>query len=117
MDKLAHEDHTIVISCEMDLKWVGFRLIIFNTFIDITPTSLDYLTERMWADLGLVRIYTKKRGAHPDLHDPVCLRKGATIEVKLTNSSSMNLTDTSHRTCVMVFIARLQRTSVMPLSG
>lgn len=35
----------------------------------------------MWADLKLVKIYTKKRGAHPDLDDPVCLRKGATIEV------------------------------------
>lgn len=28
----------------------------------------------------MVKIYTKKRGAHPDLSDPICLRKGATIE-------------------------------------
>lgn len=26
------------------------------------------------------RIYTKKRGFAPDLHDPVCMRPGATIE-------------------------------------
>lgn len=37
--------------------------------------------ERIWDELGLVRVYTKKRGEHPDLSDPICLRKGATIEV------------------------------------
>lgn len=42
---------------------------------------MDYLIERMWDDLGLVKVYTKKRGVHPDLADPVCLRKGATVEV------------------------------------
>ncbi|KAJ7785883.1 P-loop containing nucleoside triphosphate hydrolase protein [Mycena metata] len=61
MDKLARTPNTIVISCEMDL-------------------NLDYLIERMWAELALVKVYTKKRGAHPDLSDPICLRKGATIE-------------------------------------
>ncbi|KAI0786107.1 developmentally regulated GTP-binding protein [Abortiporus biennis] len=61
LDKLAHEPHSVVISCEMGL-------------------NLDYLIERIWAELGLVKVYTKKRGAHPDLDDPICLRKGATIE-------------------------------------
>ncbi|KAH8120513.1 developmentally regulated GTP-binding protein [Phellopilus nigrolimitatus] len=61
VDKLAREDHTVVISCEMDL-------------------NLDYLLERVWEDLDLVKVYTKKRGDHPDLTDPICLRKGATIE-------------------------------------
>ncbi|OCB85204.1 developmentally regulated GTP-binding protein [Sanghuangporus baumii] len=61
VDKLAREDHTVVISCEMDL-------------------NLDYLLERLWEYLDLVKVYTKKRGAHPDLTDPICLRKGATIE-------------------------------------
>lgn len=46
---------------------------------------MDYLIERIWADLSLVKVYTKKRGVHPDLDDPVCLRKGATIEVKITS--------------------------------
>jgi ribosome-interacting GTPase 1 len=54
-------DNTVVISCEMDL-------------------NLDYLIERIWESLELVKVYTKKRGARPDLSDPVCLRKGATIE-------------------------------------
>ncbi|RDB29500.1 Developmentally-regulated GTP-binding protein 2 [Hypsizygus marmoreus] len=61
LDKLARQPHSVVISCEMDL-------------------NLDYLIERIWDELKLVKIYTKKRGAHPDLSDPVCLRKGATIE-------------------------------------
>ncbi|KAJ7356933.1 P-loop containing nucleoside triphosphate hydrolase protein [Mycena albidolilacea] len=61
MDKLARTPNTIVISCEMDL-------------------NLDYLIARMWDELNLVKVYTKKRGAHPDLSDPICLRKGATIE-------------------------------------
>ncbi|KAF7310572.1 Developmentally-regulated GTP-binding protein 2 [Mycena chlorophos] len=61
MNKIAHTPNTVVISCEMDL-------------------NLDYLIERMWGELNLVKVYTKKRGAHPDLDDPICLRTGATIE-------------------------------------
>ncbi|KAF8634494.1 hypothetical protein AX15_000930 [Amanita polypyramis BW_CC] len=61
VDKLARQSDAVVISCEMDL-------------------NLNYLVDRIWDDLGLVKVYTKKRGAHPDLNDPICLRKGATIE-------------------------------------
>lgn len=61
VDKLAHTPNTVVISCEMDL-------------------NLDYLIDRMWDELNIVKIFTKKRGAHPDLTDPVCMRKGSTIE-------------------------------------
>jgi len=61
VNRLAHEDHTIVISCEMGL-------------------NLDYLLDMIWEYLNILKIYTKKRGDHPDLGDPVCLRKGATIE-------------------------------------
>ncbi|KAJ7225928.1 P-loop containing nucleoside triphosphate hydrolase protein [Mycena pura] len=69
MDKLARSPNTVVISCEL----VG----VLSLAVDI---SLDYLVERMWAELSLVKVYTKKRGVQPDLSDPVCLRKGATIE-------------------------------------
>lgn len=62
VNKIAREPHTVVISCELDL-------------------NLTYLIDRVWDELGLVKVYTKKRGAQPDLDDPVCLRKGATIEV------------------------------------
>jgi len=61
LNKLARDDHSAVISCELGL-------------------NLDYLVERIWDGLGLVRVYTKKRGEHPDLSDPVCMRRGATIE-------------------------------------
>ncbi|KIO02380.1 hypothetical protein M404DRAFT_16092 [Pisolithus tinctorius Marx 270] len=61
VDKLARSENSVVISCEMAL-------------------NLDYLVEQVWESLGLVKVYTKKRGERPDLSDPVCLRKGATIE-------------------------------------
>ncbi|KAJ3749985.1 developmentally regulated GTP-binding protein [Lentinula detonsa] len=61
VDKIARSSKSLVISCEMDL-------------------NLDYLVSRIWEELSMVKIYTKKRGAHPDLNDPVCLRKGSTIE-------------------------------------
>ncbi|THH29728.1 hypothetical protein EUX98_g4463 [Antrodiella citrinella] len=61
LNKLARTEHSVVISCEMGL-------------------NLDYLIDRIWAELGLVKVYTKKRGVQPDLNDPICLRKGATVE-------------------------------------
>jgi uncharacterized protein len=61
MEKLAREPHSVVISCEQDL-------------------NLDYLIDRIWEELDLYRIYTKKRGEHPDLGDPLVVRKGATVE-------------------------------------
>lgn len=54
----------------------------FSTHRDFLVGSLDYLIERIWDELKLVKIYTKKRGAQPDLSDPICLRTGATIEVR-----------------------------------
>ncbi|KAJ3919002.1 developmentally regulated GTP-binding protein [Lentinula edodes] len=61
VDKIARTPQSLVISCEMGL-------------------NLDYLVSRIWEELAMVKVYTKKRGAHPDLDDPVCLRKGSTIE-------------------------------------
>lgn len=45
--------------------------------------SLDGLLEGIWQELALVKIYTKKRGDQPDLTDPICMRRGSTIEVRL----------------------------------
>ncbi|KAK0562906.1 Ribosome-interacting GTPase 2 [Tilletia horrida] len=61
MDKLAHQPYSVVISCELGL-------------------NLDHLIDRIWESLDLNRIYTKKRGQHPDLTDPLVVRKGATVE-------------------------------------
>lgn len=63
LDALAREGdgRTVMLSCELDL-------------------GIDWLLESIWRELGLVKVYTKKRGDQPDLSDPICLRPGATIE-------------------------------------
>ncbi|PWN95173.1 P-loop containing nucleoside triphosphate hydrolase protein [Tilletiopsis washingtonensis] len=61
MDKLARRPHSIVVSCEQKL-------------------NLDRLLDRIWAEMRLLRVYTRKRGEHPDLNDPVIVRRGGTIE-------------------------------------
>ncbi|EZG51579.1 developmentally regulated GTP-binding protein [Gregarina niphandrodes] len=45
--------------------------------------NMDTLLERMWAELELVRVYTKKVGEQPDFSDPIILtpqRGGSTIK-------------------------------------
>lgn len=61
VNRIAHEPHTIVVSCELEL-------------------NMDTLIERIWEELSLVRIYTKKRGQYPDFNDGLIVRNGATIE-------------------------------------
>lgn len=44
--------------------------------------NLDEMLQRMWDYLGLIRIYTKKRGQQPDLSAPIVLsseRHGLTV--------------------------------------
>lgn len=78
VDRLARLPHTVVISCELDL-------------------NLDTLKARMWEEMGLIRIYTKRRtsrhtrvvvlcadddagGEKPDVNDPLILKKDSTVE-------------------------------------
>lgn len=63
VDRLARQPHTVVISCNMKL-------------------NLDYLLERLWYELALIRVYTKKPGQAPDLEpeNALILRRGATVE-------------------------------------
>lgn len=35
--------------------------------------NLDTLLERLWEELEMARIYTKKRGEFPDFNDPLVL--------------------------------------------
>lgn len=56
IDKLARQPHSVVVSVHADL-------------------NLDYLLEKMWDYMGLIRIYTKRRGAPPDLDEPVVLSR------------------------------------------
>lgn len=57
VDQLARLPNTTVISSGMKL-------------------GLELLKERIWEMLGLVRVYTKKKGSQPDLSDPLILTKG-----------------------------------------
>lgn len=68
MDKLAREPDSIVISVHMKL-------------------NLDALLAKMWEYMGLIRVYTKKRGQPPDFSDPLVLsseRRGTTVEVRVS---------------------------------
>jgi ribosome-interacting GTPase 1 len=38
--------------------------------------GIDIMLEKLWNLLGLVRVYTKKRGALPDFSDPLILTNG-----------------------------------------
>merc|ERR1712232_1020456 len=35
--------------------------------------NLDYLLERLWEEMEIVRVYTKKKGLFPDFTDPIVL--------------------------------------------
>lgn len=64
VDALARLPNSVVISVQMEL-------------------NLDYLLSQMWDYLGLVRVYTKRRGQAPDLSEPIVLsheRHGMTVE-------------------------------------
>ena len=81
MDRLAREDHTAVISCEMGLKYNPFSDYFRLRVFELTPFSLTGLVDRMWDELDLVRVYTKPRGLAPDYSQPVVLRRGkCTVE-------------------------------------
>ena len=64
VDKLARMPMSLVISVRMNL-------------------NLDFLLARMWDAMGLVRVYTKRRGEAPAFSEPVVLsegRHGCTVE-------------------------------------
>ncbi|KAI0239842.1 Developmentally-regulated GTP-binding protein 2 [Lamellibrachia satsuma] len=61
VDRIAHQPHSVVVSCNMRL-------------------NLDYLLEQLWECLALVRVYTKKRGEHPDFEGGLILRRGCNVE-------------------------------------
>lgn len=69
VDELARTAHSVVISCEWEL-------------------NLDYLRERIWESLELMRVYTKRKGEGPDFSEPVIMRSGSTMG---------NLCDEIHR--------------------
>ena len=68
VDQLARQPDSIVISVHLRLNF-------------------DYFLEKMWEFMGLIRVYTKRKGAPPDLDDPVVLssqRDGISVESATT---------------------------------
>ncbi|CAN7977875.1 unnamed protein product, partial [Ixodes persulcatus] len=61
VDRLARQEHSVVVSCNMKL-------------------NLDYFLERLWDYLALIRVYTKKRGSPPDFDGGLILRRNSTVE-------------------------------------
>lgn len=61
VDRLARQPHSVVVSCNMKL-------------------NLDYLLEKLWDYLALIRVYTKKRGEPPDFEGGIILRRNASVE-------------------------------------
>ncbi|EPS42276.1 hypothetical protein H072_3740 [Dactylellina haptotyla CBS 200.50] len=61
LNQLAREPHTVVMSCELGL---GIKDVV----------------DRIWEDLRLLRIYTKKKGVAPDFNEALIVRGGSTIE-------------------------------------
>ncbi|KAG4101029.1 P-loop containing nucleoside triphosphate hydrolase protein [Neocallimastix lanati (nom. inval.)] len=61
VDRLARQPNSVVCSCEMDL-------------------NMDYLVEKIWTTLDLLRVYTKRRGEYPDFEGGLILRNNSTIE-------------------------------------
>jgi len=64
VDEIARRKDHVVISCHMKL-------------------NLEYLLEKIWEKLDLVRVYTKKRGCAPDFDDPIVLsndRNGMSVK-------------------------------------
>jgi small GTP-binding protein len=61
VDRHAHQPHTCVVSIREE--W-----------------NIDFMLERLWDHLNIIRIFTKPRGQRPSFKEPLILRKGATIE-------------------------------------
>eukprot|EP00397_Hematodinium_sp_SG-2012_P035995 GEMP01038804.1.p1 GENE.GEMP01038804.1~~GEMP01038804.1.p1 ORF type:complete len:409 (+),score=79.44 GEMP01038804.1:117-1343(+) len=71
VDRIARQAHSVVISCNAD----------FN---------MDGLLERLWTELSLVRVYTKKKGQFPDFGDPLILTpQRGTKECTVENAVQM----------------------------
>lgn len=69
LDTLAREDHTVVMSCELDL-------------------GVQEVVDRCWKELALIRVYTKRKGIDPDFSEALIVRGDSTIE---------DVCDTIHR--------------------
>ncbi|KAJ5994987.1 Ribosome-interacting GTPase 2 [Penicillium waksmanii] len=70
LDQLAREPYTAVMSCELDL-------------------GVQEVVERIWKELRLMRLYTKRKGVDPDFSEAMIVRRDSSIE---------DVCDSIHRT-------------------
>lgn len=61
LNELAHEPYTAVMSCELDL-------------------GVQDVVDRIWKELRLVRLYTKRKGEEPDFSEALIVRQNSSIE-------------------------------------
>jgi ribosome-interacting GTPase 1 len=83
VDQLARMPHTLVGSVKK-----GYNIG--------APDEDDPLKAMIWKYLGLTRVYTKRKGQHPDLNEPVVLsaiRKGTSVKSLCQNVSTQMLRD------------------------
>jgi ribosome-interacting GTPase 1 len=83
VDQLARMPHSLVGS-------------VHKRFNVGEPDEDDALKAMIWRYLGLTRIYTKRKGQHPDLAEPVVLstiRKGTSVQALCQNVSTQMLRD------------------------
>jgi len=78
VDRLAREPHAVVISVSRKLNF-------------------DYLLGRLWNEMEVIRVYTKKKGCFPDFRDPLVItpqrgNKQSTVEnaVQLLHKSLLD---------------------------
>lgn len=61
VNDLARRPKSLVISCNLDL-------------------NLDFLKDRIWHELSLLRVYTKRKGEIPNFDEALIVRTGSTVE-------------------------------------
>ncbi|RNF00854.1 putative GTP-binding protein [Trypanosoma rangeli] len=61
MDRLSRLPHAVVLSLQWDL-------------------NVEEVIEEIWEHLNIIRIYTKKHGAHPDFTKPFVVKRNADVE-------------------------------------
>ncbi len=69
----------------------GFARLLNSIVVSVRlKLNLDVLLETMWQYMGIIRVYTKKKGRLPDLNNPLILtthRRGVTIEAAVSQIS------------------------------
>ena len=61
--------------------------------------GIDILLDKIWDQLGLVRVYTKRRGEAPDFGEPLILtrgRDGLTVKSAISQIHKSLLEEFSH---------------------